>query len=502
MDRKKNKIKNNMILLTLLFIKMNAFSIAHSFEVYNILDYGAKSDTTFLSTIAIQEAINESHKFGGGIVKIPNGKFVIGTIILKSNVTLYLEAGAHLLGSTRLEDYSDDIPVPVEVPRSKKCMIFTMDAKNVSIEGKGIINGRGYPKYFPHKGERPMHMRFINCNNILIKDVTVKNSAAWSTHLINCTRIRIEGVYFYNRIQFNNDGIDFDSCKDLFISNCKFDTEDDPICGKSTLAKQSENVVITNCIMRSTCSGFKLGTSSKGGFKNITISNCIIRDTERGAIKLICVDGGTMENINISDIVMDNVGGPIFIRLGGRGKNYLKPKNMDYSLTGVDAIEETPIGQIKGVSISNIRATVSGHEEAQAGVMITGIPGYYVEDITLNDITITFPGGGTKKDAQRIVPEDIKRYPEQSFFGILPSYGAYIRHTKNLVMNNWTIKYAEHEERPAIFLLDVHNSEFYNIRGMAPNSNQLFLMQQESNENKYEKITTFKGENIIVNQNP
>ena len=124
-----------------------------------------------------------------------------------------------------------------------------------------------------------------------------------------------------NRIQPNNDGFDLNGCKDVIISDCNISNEDDPICGKSTTSRLLENMVVTNCIISSDCSGFKLGTSSKSGFRNISVSDCVMKNRFREAIKLICVDGGILENVNISNILMDNVDGSIFIHLGTRGKN-------------------------------------------------------------------------------------------------------------------------------------------------------------------------------------
>lgn len=453
-----------LFVFILLITDIKSQSTVMSTDIYNILDFGAKTDKNTLNTYAIQQAIDACEAGGGGTVFIPAGKYVTGTIFLKRNLNLHLAADAFLLGSHYLKDYSDNVHVPVEAPSFAKCLLYAENVENVSITGKGTIDGRGSKEYFDHWGERPMLMRFYKCKNILIRDVNLRNSASWNTHLIVCEKIRIDGISIYNRVQPNNDGIDFDGCKDLFISNCKFDTDDDPICGKSTFDLPTENVVITNCVIRSNCSGFKLGTSSKGIYRNITISNCIMKDIHRGAIKLICVDGGIIENVNISDIVMDNVEGPFFIRLGARGKTYEEAKDQDYTVEGVDAVESTPVGQIRDISISNIRARVTGKDTAQAGVMITGVPGHYVENVNMSNIHVIFPGGGTSEDANRVVPEDEKRYPEQSFFGTLPSYAVFARHAKGLIFNNWTIRYEGEEERPAFVLDDVIGAEFIHMR--------------------------------------
>ena len=188
-----------------------------------------------------------------------------------------------------------------------------------------------------------------------------------------------------------------------------------------------------------------------------------------GAIKLQLVDGGRMENVEISRIAMKNVGVPIFIRLGDRGNTY----NHDDS-------EKPPVGTLKNIRISDVVAHVviedrehaaraaykdtkaddapgiTGREKSKSGpIMITGIPGHYVENVRLRNVKISFPGHGTSDDAGRRVPEDIDRYREQFFFGILPSWGAYIRHAKNIEFVNVQLEARTPDSRMRIHLEDV-----------------------------------------------
>ena len=476
-----------LLLVFSVFNLMIQASVNH-YNDYNIVDFGAVDNPEINSTAAIQKAIDECSKSGGGKVIVPKGSYLIGTIFLKQNVNLFLAPEAELLGSTDLSDYSDEVHNPVEAPRFKKCLIYAENENNISITGYGTINGRGSEENFDHWGERPMMIRFYQCKNILLQNIKLTSSASWNTHLMHCDKVKITGIYIHNRMQGNNDGIDMDGCKQVFISNCIFDTEDDPICGKSTTMDPLEDVVITNCIIRSTCSGFKLGTSSKGVYRNISISNCIMKDTYRGTIKIICVDGGIIENVNISDIVMDNVEGPVFIRLGDRGKIYEEAKDQDYSVEGVDAIEGTPVGVIRDISISNIRAHVTGKDTAQAGIMITGVPGHYIENISLSNIHIIYPGGGARELANRKVAEDEKRYPEQSFFGELPSYAMFVRHAKDIIFDNIKITYKEKEERPAFVLDDAINVEFNNIRVMKPASDSPLFVEENTRNIIKDKI--------------
>jgi len=173
-----------------------------------------------------------------------------------------------------------------------------------------------------------------------------------------------------------------------------------------------------------------------------------------GAIKLQLVDGGLLENVDISRIVMEGVGNPIFIRLGNRGRTYTKRTGQKQ---GADAKPEgTPVGTLKNVRIRDLVAEVTGDDMSRAGsIMITGIPGHYVEDVVLENIRISYPGGGTKEDAERVVPEDIARYPEQFFFGVLPAWGAYIRHARNIEFINVELKTRITDARKKLFMEDV-----------------------------------------------
>ena len=437
--------------------------------IFNIQDFGAKTGEYVINTKAIQKAIDKCSEQGGGVVQIPPGKYVTGTIVLKDNVTLNIVAGAELLGSHKIEDYTEKVQTSVEAPSFSQCLIYAENAKNVTISGMGTINGRGFPRYFKEK--RPMLMRFIECNNLHIKDVTLKNAGSWNTHLVFCDQVRIDNVNIYNRIQPNNDGIDFDGCSNVMISGCIIDSRDDAVCGKSTsTAYPCENIIVDRCIMSSDCSGFKLGTSSRGIYNNITVSNCVMKNCGMSAIKLLCVDGGSINNISFSNIVMDSVEGPVFIRLGARGKLYEKAKEQDYSATGIDAISSTPVGTIKNIMFSNIQASVVETDTARAGMLITGIKGHYIENVTFNNVHVIFPGGGTAKQALQHVPELAAVYPEKAWFGILPAYGLYARHIKNMTLNNVSFDFISPEMRPSMFFLDAIGLEFFHFEAKAPDN--------------------------------
>ncbi|MBL9189676.1 MAG: glycoside hydrolase family 28 protein [Opitutaceae bacterium] len=453
-------------------------------KIFDVRAHGSVGDGVAMDTKAIQSAIDACHQNGGGIVRVPAGNYQIGTIQLKSNVTLSLDYGATLLGSTNLADY------PTQGLRAARegqsaCLLYAEDATNIRLEGLGVIDGRGKPEFFPKnagpggRDTRPRLIRFENCEQLTFSGLTYKNPAFWGIHLVDCRKVHFNGVTVRMRNNHsNNDGLDIDGCEDVLIENCDIDSGDDAICLKSS-KNPCRNIVVRNCRVSSHTAALKFGTSSSGGFINVDVSNCYFYDSPMGAIKLQTVDGGRMENITISRIVMENVGSPIFIRLGNRGRNYTRNTATGPN-TGSGGSEGARVGSVKGVRISDVVAKVTfadrakdaqaaykgarpttspevtEREKAQAGpIMITGIPGHFVEDVVLENIKVSLPGGGTAAEAKRVVPEDIARYPEQFFFGVLPSWGAYIRHARNITFKNVELQTRTPDQRQKIILDDV-----------------------------------------------
>ncbi len=299
--------------------------------------------------------------------------------------------------------------------------------------------------------------------------VTWKRPAFWGIHLVDCKNVRFNAVTVrFRNNNFNNDGLDLDGCENVLIENCDIDSGDDAICLKSS-KNPCRNIVVRRCKVSSNTAAVKFGTSSRGGFIDVKVTNCYFYDCPMGAIKLQSVDGGSLENVDISRITMKDVGSPIFIRLGDRGSTFNDSEK-----------EKPPVGTLKNIRISEIiaevtiedrekvtRATyknvkaedapeVTDKEKSKAGpIMIAGIPKHYVENVQLQNVTISFPGHGTKENAQRSVAEDEDRYPEQYFFGVLPAWGAYIRHAKNVEFKNVEMKLRGEDERQRIVLDDV-----------------------------------------------
>jgi len=467
-----NLIKLKQSVIVCLLLASPVITMAKP-SLFNILDYNAKGDGITLNTRSIQAAIDACSKSGGGTVWFPAGRYVSGTIYLKSHVTLFLEAGAVLEGSKNLKDY----PVTISKVRSytdnytDKSLIYAEGLENISITGNGLIDGNGASfkienmdnddglrkkdDFFYYKS-RPYLIRIINCRNILVRDVTIMNSPMWVQHYLLCEDVNIDGITVDSRVNHNNDGIDIDGCSRVRISNCDIVSGDDAIVLKSTLDKPCKNVTITNCVLSSDCNAFKMGTETNGGFENIVLSNCTIYDTHLAAITLQLVDGGTLERVSVSNITMNNVGAAIFIRLGNRARPYN------------DSLPKPGMGRLSHVIIDNIQATNVG----KTGCSITGLPGYMVEDITLSNISLTFEGGGTEENAKSEIPELPSAYPERDMFGDLPAYGFYCRHCRNLRFDNIDIGYDNPEARPAIICDDIEGlmmkSIFARTDGNAP----------------------------------
>ncbi len=440
-------------LVTLLAYSFFFVSLLHA-ETYNIAKYGAVPDTSVLSTQAVQRAIDSCAQSGGGQVLVPAGSYKIGSIILRSNVNLHLEKGATLYGSTHLEDYINIKPdyLSLRTQTTTIQLIYAEKVENVTIDGYGTIDGRGrsFKKMdFNDEGiTRPHLIRFIDSRNITVKDITLKNSGCWMQHYLACDRVYLKGLKIINRSNYNNDAIDLDGCHEVVVSDILSDTDDDGITLKSTSPRLCENIVISNCVVSSRCNAIKLGTETTGGFKNIVISNCVVKPSYLqeptfygashglSAIALEIVDGGRLENVAISNILIEGTESPIFIRLGNRARPYAEGKVV------------TDIGTLKDVHLSNITANHAG----QTGSSITGLPGHPVENIVLSNITINQKGGCGKVAA----PTDEKEtaYPEATMWGILPATGFFVNHARNVVFRDVKVYTEELDERPDFHFLD------------------------------------------------
>ncbi|ADE53483.1 glycoside hydrolase family 28 protein [Coraliomargarita akajimensis] len=477
-------MKRHILLTALLWMGLTSLAQAAEDKVFNILDYGAKP--WVLSTDAIQAAIDACHEAGEGRVVLPKGNYKTGTLFLKSNVHLDFEDGVTLYGSSDLKDYAD-VPVATEEPHFSKCLFYVRGAENITITGQdtSVINGQGY--FFKHSPERPKLFRIEQSKNIRFENITVKNSGSWCIYFGECDNIRMTRVSVYNKENHNNDGMNYDGCSNVWIKDCNLQVEDDAICLKSSVARPCENINIEGCTVSSYHAAFKLGTASGWTFKDISIKNCRFYDCRYGAIKLLMVDGGMIDNVHISDIELFNCGGPIFLRLGNRGRDYTKSIRQVYDKDVKP--EGRPVGSLKNVYIGNITGHLYGRNNAVEGVMFTGIPGHYIENVTMENIDLSFSGHGEMDTKDLVVPEDEARYPEQSFFGPLNSYGLFIRHAKNVTLKNIQFSLRGHDSRPAIYLEDAINCRLENVELELGEGVDQALMIKDAPELKLKRVT-------------
>jgi polygalacturonase len=411
---------------------------------FNVRDHGAAGDGAHLDTKAIQDAIDACARAGGGTVFFPAGAYLSGTIVLKSRVTLHLDAGAVLLGSKNLQDYPSFVPAlrSFTDTYTEKSLIYAEGLQDIGIRGRGVIDGQGAAFKGPYK-VRPYMMRFVSCRNVSVTDVSIKDSPMWVQHYLACEEVDIRGIRVHSRVNVNNDGIDIDGSQRVRISDCEISSGDDAIVLKATADRPSKDVVIANCVLSSACNALKLGTESNGGFENIAISNCTIYDTRLAGIALEMVDGGVLDRVNISNIVMNNVATPVFIRLGDRARPF------------TEGGARPPVGKLHNVAIANVQAEGAG----PMGCAIAGLAGHAIENVVLENLRLTFTGGGTRADARREIPENADKYPEHSMFGTLPAYGFYCRHVKGLSLRNIETSFLEDDERPALVCDDVEGLE-------------------------------------------
>jgi polygalacturonase len=395
---------------------------------------------------------------------VPPGKYYTGTVYLKSNVTLSVMKGAELIGTPDLKDYpSNTVSVKTRPPHRpswpsmpSRALIYADGVSHISITGEGTINGNGTANAFKTKDDdpnRPKLIMFVGCRDVTVRDIHLMNSAFWMEHYFACDGVRISGITVFNHGNLNNDGIDIDS-RNVIVSGCIFDTDDDGICMKSDGFDPVENVSISNCVVGSNCNLIKMGTSSYAGFKNISISNCVLKKASisvmgkhsrkvnlpqdsisgQAGIALEAVDGGIIDQVVINNISMTGIQTPIFIKLGNR---------------------KFDPGQVNHIIISNITATSNSLIPSS----ITGLPGHDIDNIILRDIMLVSIGGGSKEDAAFTeVPENAGAYPENTMFGNrLPAYGLYLRHVRNIDLQHVKFYLLSADERPAVYQSDVEN---------------------------------------------
>ena len=478
-----------------------------------ITSYGAIADGVTNNTSAIQRAIDDASKNGGGTVVIPKGRFLAGVIHLKSNVRLFVDEEGVLLASTNRPDYG---------PSEKaSAWIVANHEKNISITGKGLLDGQCdlliediYKKLIsgelydaewkqyndwhqrrPAENNRPRMIDFRDCEGVTIKNIHLQNGTSWIQDYRNCVNLIIDSVHVFSNTFLNNDGIDIVDCKNASITNCDINAADDGICLKSEdRSRRCENIYVAHCKVRSSASAVKLGTASRGGFKNIVIKNIEVYNTFRSAIAIESVDGGVLDNVRVQHVHAVNTGNAIFIKLGHRNTDSL-------------------ISQLRNVFINDVTVEVPGHKPDAGYPMdgpelrlpskkedttvpytngapwdhfsidtttpliphnifpssVSGMPGHPVENVVLQNITVIYDAGADTSiayfplDSFHKIPEAATVYPEFSMFGELPTWGLYVRHVKGIRLENIKLVNRKKDYRTALLVDDAEKVALQNF---------------------------------------
>jgi len=450
---------------------------AAALPVHDIRAFGAVADGATLNTRVLQQAIDQAAREGGGVVFVPPGNYLTGTFQIKDNVTLYLEAGATIQASKDRKDYQH------------ACLVYAENALNAAIRGRGSIDGNG-PAFWKRErgrwtigGWRPARLaQFVRCENLLLEDLTFRNSPAWTIHPVDCDRLAIRGISILNGISDedhgpNTDGINPDGCTRVRISDCYIQSGDDSIVLKITRRpggnRACRDITVTNCVLITKETALKIGSETYGEFRNIAFSNCAIRDAGCG-IGLWMRDGGVIDGWTVSNISMTLTGGgqPVYMTSYPRSR---LPE------AGAVPDEEKPPGVVRNITISNVTA------EADGAVFLSGMAERPLEAITLENIRITMRGGREKKLhadppqpfpvwGHRQSPYDIFcRYvddlklrhiqltwsaPEQAQWGS----AIRCRHVSNLEIDGFTGRQSLPADTAAIWLRDTNSALIHNCR--------------------------------------
>jgi polygalacturonase len=457
---------------------------------FNVRDFGAVGDGKNLDSPAIDQAIAAAAQAGGGTVLVPAGTYVSGSIHLKSNIHLLIDAGATILGAPQeMNVYDETEPYTFGGYQDgghcyfHNSLIWGENLTNVFITGNGTINGGGLVRsdglldkmcgnttwdspdakkteYPPVRlGNKAVALKL--CKNVLIRDITILHGGHFAILVTGCDNLTVDNV----TMDTDRDGIDIDCCRNTMVSNCRINSpNDDGLCPKSTFAlgeiRPTENLTIVNCQVSGFAEGtlldgtmkpsrgrngrIKFGTESSGGFRNCTVANCTFRSCRGLALEE--VDGGIMDNITINNLTMMDVPDyAIYITTGKRNRT-----------PGV-----TTTSRGRNILISNVIADGVGK---MSGIQIMGLPEQPVEGVRLENIRLTSKGGGTAADAA-INPKELGAgYPEPGKIGTLPAYGIYARHVKGLELANITVNFMTNDLRPAAAFADIDGLEIDNFK--------------------------------------
>ncbi|HLK68309.1 MAG TPA: glycosyl hydrolase family 28 protein [Bryobacteraceae bacterium] len=415
-------------------------------RVYNIVDFGAKGDGKALDTQALQTAIDACTRDRGGTVLVPAGTFQIGTVELKPNVTLHIAAGGTLLGSADGKQYhaADAIPLRGDstLGDGNVGLLFAVDAENVTVEGPGTIDGQGAQFRSPSRGvpppsgrggaDRPYHLLFHRCRNLRVRDLTLVACAFHSIRVIQSHYVWMDGIHIHNRVNGNNDGFHFISSEYVHVNNCDVECQDDACA----LFGSCRFVTVANSTFSTRWSVFRFGG---GNPENITVSNCIIYQTYGCPIKMHLRGQSKARNLVFSNLVFHDVTGPISINLSEQAVL----RNVSFS--GIQASVVSEGRQFDDIAFQqNYRPG-----ETRQCIVLNAIGNSVLQDVSFQDVRITYGGGGTEAEASREVPQVAGEYFE---IGTPPAYGLFARNARGLSLNNVRFDVEKPDLRPAIVL--------------------------------------------------
>jgi polygalacturonase len=475
--------------------------------ILNVRSFGATGNGTDLDSPAINRAIETCAAAGGGTVYFPAGVYASYTIRLMSYVALYLDHGATLLAaSTPLKGTANGGYDAAELQGNwepyqdcghnhwKNSLIYGEGIHDFSILGPGLIwdkgLGRGHASdrdvpdtTRPGVGNKAIALK--NCHNVILRDFSILQGGWFGILATGVDNRTIDNL----KIDTNRDGTDIDCCRYVRITNCTVNSPfDDGICPKSSFAlpkssfalgyaRPTENVTISDCFVTgsyeigSVLDGtwrrlhaefapyatgrIKCGTESNGGFRNITISNCVFEHSRGFCLET--VDGALCEDITFVGVTMrGTLNSPFFPRLGQRMRGPADAK----------------VGTLKRVLISNVTSS----NAVQLPSILSGVPGYPIEDVKISDVYLHQTGGAEAAMPQLQPPEREKEYPEPTMFGPLPATGFFLRHFRNLEMSHIEIATEQLDKRPAFTLIEVDGADFFRVR--VPQHGSAFSLSQ------------------------
>jgi hypothetical protein len=408
----------------------------------------------------IQKAIDSLPD--GGEVLFSEGVFHAKPLRLHSNISLMIPTGSTIIASGDIDDYPADVEGNRyrNEPELNRCFIYAEHASHISIEGDGIIDGNNL--CFPNEGsaERPMLMRFFDCDDVTLLGMTLLESASWTTAFLDCTNIRVSQVNVRNSRRYNGDGFDFDDCRNVRVVGCTVDGTDDNLCIQSS-GKVAEDIVVLGCTFSSICAGVRIGLKSVGTIRNVLVSDSTFRHVMREGVKIECSEGGTISDIGLSHLTMEDVRRPLFLLLNNR----YEPEGLGSSLS-LDHMPE--IGTMEHISISDLVATESeamGKAEYRFDHDLMGSPLFWgikidanvdhpIRDVEMENITYK-PYGGVRE-----VPQDYPQvvdlrlaHPSTYIDNYFPSWSRAfvdIRNVKGLSLSGLSVKPIHPDCRPPV----------------------------------------------------